>query len=397
MIKFAFKNLLTRKMKSIFTIIAITIASLIVLISYNVANQINEGIETTAAYYDVLVGPNGSSTDLVLSTMFFTENSLGTIDSSIYEELKNNKDVREAVPFATGDSYNGCKIIGTENSFLKTKKLKEGKLFENSFEVTIGSDVAKRFNLKIGDKIIGVHGLGESGHKHENNPYTIVGILDKTYTSYDNVIFTKVDSVWKSHAYHDEEEHADDTHNEIMAHEEHENGEYTAVLVKTKNPTAQSTVSKLMNEKIGIQAINPSTVLRDVLENVNFATKIVYVLCIIISIMAVIIIYMITLMMLEDIKKDVSLMRLLGLKRRTITGIILMQNMIVVVLGIILSFVLARVSLLFLNNITSSMGIVLNYLKVYKGEYLAMGVVALVSLLPMGMGLIKLFKKEISK
>ena len=45
------------------------------------------------------------------------------------EELKNNKDVKELVPFATGDNYKGSLIVGTEKAFLGSKDLKEGKYF----------------------------------------------------------------------------------------------------------------------------------------------------------------------------------------------------------------------------------------------------------------------------
>lgn len=400
MFKFSIKNLLTRKSKFIMTGIAILVASLIILFSYNVANQINEGIVTTATYYDLVVGPNGSSTDLVMDTMFFTGTSTGTIDSSVYESLKANRDVRTVIPFASGDNYNGHKIVGTSNQFLADKKVKEGKLFDKAFEVTIGYDLAEKYNLKIGDKIYGMHGASETGHKHENNPYTIVGILSKTYTSYDTTVFTTVDSVWKTHEHHeegeehDEEDEHDEDHDE--EHEEHiHEGNYTALLVKTKSPlTAVSLISDL-NKLSGVQAANPSTVLRDLMQNINIAAKIVYVLCVIIGVMSFIIICMITLMMMQDLKKDITLMRLLGLKRKTISGIIFIQNFIVIIFGVLLAFILTRVGLMFANNITASMGIVMNYTKIYFGEYIAILGVIVISLLPTIFSLIKMFRSDL--
>ena len=83
MFKFAIKNLLTRKSKFLITMIAIFVSTVIVLFSYNVARQINDGMITTATYYDVVVGPNGSSTDLVLSAMFFTGTLSDTVDASV--------------------------------------------------------------------------------------------------------------------------------------------------------------------------------------------------------------------------------------------------------------------------------------------------------------------------
>ena len=74
-----------------------------------------------------VVGANGSSTDLVMSTMFFTGTATSTVSSNVYEELKNNNDVKEVVPFATGDNYKGRLIVGTENVFLANKSLRNGE------------------------------------------------------------------------------------------------------------------------------------------------------------------------------------------------------------------------------------------------------------------------------
>ena len=207
MLKFSIKNLLTRKAKFLMTTIAIIIATLIIMFSFNVARQINDGIVSTASYYDIVIGANGSSTDLVMSTMFFTGTTTDTISSEVYEELKNNRDVSELVPFATGDNYKGSLIVGTEESFLTNKTFKDGKCFEEAFEIVLGYNVANESGLKIGDKVIGSHGVSESAHSHDNVPYIVVGILEKTHTAYDNTLFTKIDSVWKTH---DKSENSDE-------------------------------------------------------------------------------------------------------------------------------------------------------------------------------------------
>ena len=143
MLRFSIKNLLTRKAKFLITTIAIIISTLIIMFSFNVAGQINDGIISTASYYDVVVGANGSTTDLVMSTMFFTGTTTDTINSEIFDELKENKNVKEIVPFATGDNYKGKLIVGTEKSFLVSKILASGKYFEEPFEIVLGYNVAK--------------------------------------------------------------------------------------------------------------------------------------------------------------------------------------------------------------------------------------------------------------
>lgn len=392
MINFAIKNLLTRKSKFLITTIAIIISTLIIMFSYNLARQLNDGIISTASYYDVVVGADTSSTDLVMSTMFFTGTATETIGEEIYDELKNNKDVKEVIPFATGDNYMGGLIVGTESSFLREKNFESGNNFSKAFEIVLGHNVAEKNGLKIGDKIIGSHGVAESSHSHENNPYTVVGILQKTYTAYDNTLFTKTDSVWETHEEHEEHEENEE-HEE---HDEHEHKhEYTAILVKTKNPSEALNLMNELNKKVGILAVNPSTVLRELLENIDFVKNIVYVLCAVIGVMSFVIIYMINLMVMQDVKKDVLLMRLLGLQRKNISKIILFQNGVISILGVFVAFLLTRISLILVNNITTSMGIVMNYTKVYVQEYLIMIVVIIISLIPAFISLWKMFERSL--
>lgn len=402
MFKFAIKNLLTRKSKFLITMIAIFVSTVIVLFSYNVARQINDGMITTATYYDVVVGPNGSSTDLVLSAMFFTGTLSDTVDASVYNEINDSRDVMKIVPIATGDNYKGNKIIGTTRDLLDDKILKDGVMFEEPFEMIIGSNIAKKYNLKVGDDIVAAHGVSESSHSHEKSPYKVTGILEKTYTVYDDVLFTSPESVWNVHEHNDEDdvemfsgEHTE--HDENEENEEHSEhyGEYTALLIKTRNPSAALTLIDDVNKLPGVLAVNPSTVLRSLIESIDTTTVIVYVLCAIIAVMSFIIIYMINLMIMQDLRKDIVLMRLLGLKRKIITEIVLIQNALTSLLAMILSFAFTRIALVFANNVTVKMGVVMNYRKVYSGEYVILVAVFVISMIPTIFGLFKVFRKEL--
>ena len=402
MFKFAIKNLLTRKSKFLITMIAIFVSTVIVLFSYNVARQINDGMITTATYYDVVVGPNGSSTDLVLSAMFFTGTLSDTIDSSVYDEISESRDVMKIVPIATGDNYRGNKIIGTTRDLLDDKILKDGVMFEGPFEMIVGSNIAKKYNLKVGDDVVAAHGVSESSHSHEKSPYKVTGILEKTYTVYDDVLFTSPESVWNVHEHHDEDdvesfsgEHTE--HDENEEHDEHSEhyGEYTALLIKTRNPSAALTLIDDVNKLPGVLAVNPSTVLRSLIESIDTTTVIVYVLCAIIAVMSFIIIYMINLMIMQDLRKDIVLMRLLGLKRKIITEIVLIQNALTSLIAMILSFAFTRIALVFANNVTVKMGVVMNYRKVYSGEYVILVAVFVISMIPTIFGLFKVFRKEL--
>ncbi len=376
MLKFALKNMAIKKAKIILIVISIVISASVAILAYNISEQVDDGFKTTAAYYDMIIGPSGSSTQLAMNTMFFTESPLGTISYEYYEKLSADMRVNKAVPFTMGDSYNGAKIVGTTPDFLEGKELKKGEMYDTAFEAVIGSAVAEKYDLELGSEMITSHGLSEGGATHESTPLKVVGILEKTGTAYDNVIFTAVETVWSTHDHGTE----DGDHEESEEHEEH--GEICAILIKSKSFNQYNQIKTEYGKNAELLVINPSEVLREVMENVDLSAKIVYILCIIILIMNIFIISVITLLNMYDSKKEISLMRLIGVGMNKINLLYIIQNGIIGLMSTILAFVTSRLCLLMMGEFVASMGIVLNSMKVYPFEILIMAVVFVISVLP---------------
>ena len=384
MFKFAIKNMAIKKVKIVLIVISIVISASVALLAYNISEQVDDGFKSTAEYYDIIIGPAGSSTQLAMNTMFFTDKPLGTISYEYVEELRADMRINKAVPFTMGDSYNGAKIVGTEPFFLENKTLAEGEMFGEKFECVLGSAVAKKYGLSLGDELITSHGLAEGGHAHESNPLRVVGILKQTNTSYDNVIFTAVETVWATHDHGGEEEHAEEehVHDETCDHEHEEHGEICAILVKTKSFNHYNAVKAEYGADSKLLVINPSEVLREVLENVDMSSKIVYILCVIILIMNIFIISVITLLNMYDSKKEISLMRLIGIGMSKINLLYILQNGIIGLISTILAFATSRLCLILMGEFVASMGIVLNSARVYPLELAIMALIFTISVIP---------------
>ena len=388
MFKFAFKNMAIKKAKIILVVISIVISACVGLLAYNVAQQVDSGFKTTAGYYDIIIGPSGSSTQLAMNTMFFTEKPLGTISYDYVEKLEKDMRVNKVVPFTMGDSYNAAKIVGTTADFLDGKDIKDGTMFTEKFQCVIGAAVAEKYSLTVGSQLITSHGLTGEGHAHESNPLAVVGILKETKTAYDNVIFTPIETVWATHN-HSEENH--DEHEE-KNHEHH--GDVCAILVKSKSFNAYSQLSAEYGENSKLLVINPSEVLREVLENVDMSTTIVYILCIIILIMNIVIISVITLLNMYDSKKEIALMRLIGIGMNKINLVYIIQNGIIGLISTILAFAASRLCLVLMGGYVSSMGIVLDTAKIYPVELMIMAVVFVISVLPTVICTVNMSKKD---
>ena len=380
MFKFALKNMAIKKAKILLIVLSIVISASVAILAYNISEQVDDGFKTTASYYDTIIGPSGSSTQLAMNTMFFTDKPLGTISYEYVEQLEKDTKVNTVVPFTMGDSYNASKIVGTTPTFLAEKELAEGEMFDAKFEAVIGYEVANKYGLSIGDKLVTSHGLSEGGHSHEANPLVVVGILDKTKTSYDNVIFTAVETVWATHD-HGEEEHTDECPEGEHEHE-HEHGEVCAILLRCKSPNYVNAIKNEYSKNGELLIINPSEVLREVLENVDMTTDIVYILCIIILVMNIFIISVITLLNMYDSKKEISLMRLIGISMTKVNMLYIIQNAIIGVVSTALALLCSRLCILMIGGYVSSMGIVLDFAKIYPFEWVIMAVVFIISVLP---------------
>ncbi|MBR2024735.1 MAG: hypothetical protein IKA02_02880, partial [Clostridia bacterium] len=313
MLKFALKNMAIKKVQVILIVLSIVISAGIGVLAFNVSNQVSDGITENAGYYSAIIGPSGSETQLAMNTMYFAEEPLGTIPYSVVSMLQMDQRVRTVIPFAMADSYNGYNVVGTTTVFLDGKEVKEGSLFDDNSTLcaVVGYNVAKYNGLKVGDVIYTSHSA--SSTETHTQGIIVVGILKETHSSYDNIVFTQIKTLWHMH------DHEEDVEDE---HEGHDHATVCAVLVKTKNDAYAGQIVSEYDDKIitddhgdnhTLQAIVPMNAVRGVLNDTNNTKYIVYVLCAIILIMNIMVISIITLLNMYHSSKEISLMRLIGI------------------------------------------------------------------------------------
>lgn len=245
-IQFNFKQIKSRPLSSVLNIIlfatGVTIISLVFLLKDSFENQMDKN----AGGIDLVVGAKGSPLQLILSGIYHVDYPTGNIDYNEAIELSKNPLIKQAIPLALGDNFNGFRIVGTNKAYptIYNGQIQAGSLWQKDFEVTIGSKVASKTGLAIGQQFAGVHGLSaESDDVHESTPYTVTGIFKETGTVLDQLILTNIESVWKihdSHEHHHEHNEAEKGHEHDTdgghehehdadcdhSHEEHEEGEH---------------------------------------------------------------------------------------------------------------------------------------------------------------------------
>lgn len=169
------------------------------------------GSARAADRFDLIIGAAGSETQLVLSAVFLQPAPLTLLPGHVLKTLSQDPRVEWAAPVGFGDSYRDMPIIGTTQEFLTDKgrkPLAEGRGLEGPRDAVIGALV----DLPLGDTVQPVHGKpGEGGHVHEEAAYVITGRLARTGTPWDRAIFVPIETVWSIHGLpggHQEAGHA---------------------------------------------------------------------------------------------------------------------------------------------------------------------------------------------
>ena len=402
MLKFALKNMAIKKVQIILIVLSIVISAGIGVLAFNVATQVDEGITNNAGYYSAIIGPAGSNTQLAMNSMYFTDSPVGTIPYSVVSSLQQDQRVTSAIPFAMADNYNGYGVVGTTPAFLNgtppeyvgAKKIAKGEMFDETktLQAVVGYNVAKYCDLEVGDVIHTSHSASETD-KHAQG-LTVVGILEESHSSFDNIVFTQIQTLWEMHD-HGEEEHEGEEH--------HAHGTVCAVLVNTKNP---GYAMQLVNEYDGkiitaedgdtytLQAIEPMSIVRDVLSDADDTKYIVFVLCAVILIMNIMIISIITLLNMYHSAKEISLMRLIGISMKKINLLYIIQNSIMGLVSVLLAFGVSRICMSLMNGYVESMGVVLNMSKVYPMEFIILLAVFIISVLPTAIWTLCMSRKD---
>ena len=154
------------------------------------------------------------------------------------------------------------------------------------------------------------------------------------------------------------------------------------MLVRSKSLADYAALMNHYADSTDYLAINPNTVLREVMDNVDLSRKIVYILCAVILVMNLFVVSVIALLSLYDSRKEIALMRLIGISMGRINQLYLIQNALAGLAAMALALALSHLCLLAIRGFVAGMGIVLNAARIYPLEWAILLAVFLLSILP---------------
>ncbi len=221
----ALKSLRNRAFSTSLTVGSIALSVALLIGVENVRVGMRESFSNTISQTDLIVGTKGGTIQLLLYSVFGMGAPTENVSWEAYRQWAEHPAVAWTIPYSLGDSHRGFRVIGTNDDFYRHYRyrggqeiaLAEGRASENLYDVTLGADVASELNYTMGDEIAVTHGIGEVGFLvHDHMPFTVVGVLAKTFTPVDRALYVTLEGMEAIHWEDGAPPAADDGH----AHEE---------------------------------------------------------------------------------------------------------------------------------------------------------------------------------
>jgi putative ABC transport system permease protein len=198
LIRIALASLANRHFTALLTVFAVALSVCLLLAVERVRTEARASFANTISGTDLIVGARSGSVNLLLYSVFRIGNATNNIRWDSFERFAEHRQVQWAIPISLGDSHRGYRVMGTSTAYFEhyryarsqTLQLAQGRAFaDDPFEVVLGAEVAQALGYGLGEKIVLAHGVATiSLVKHDDKPFTVVGILERTGTPVDRTL-----------------------------------------------------------------------------------------------------------------------------------------------------------------------------------------------------------------
>ena len=428
----AWKSIRERGLASTLTALSVALGVMLMVVVLVISGAVNAVFSQRTIAYDLIVGhQRGGELPLVLSAVYRVQPASENLPYLYYKQLKEDRRVVSAVPFAFGDvtETGFFPLVGTtseyfENDYTPGEKFRiRGKRINGDFDAIIGSEVALRNDWDIGSQFRIQHGGAESTHVH-NEMFTVVAVIQQTGTPNDRTVFVNIEGFYAiaghetplnevemrlKNFYASDPDRLKIALDQITAaktleeteaaaghdgHHHHETPdaakEVTAVLIRTRadSPFDAINLSSELKEGYQAMAVNPMKPIRklmnDVLGNVKQGLVVLTAMIILVSGVSIFVsIYN----SMSDRRREIAIMRALGARRESVFAIVLAESIVLCVGGGVLGWLFGHgLSVAAAPYVTAQTGLLLDPWAIDSMEFILfpvlLGLAVLVGFLP---------------
>jgi putative ABC transport system permease protein len=389
-LRLAAQSLRNRWLTAMLTITAIAISIALLLGVEKVRTGARQSFADTISGTDLIVGARSGSLNLLLYSVFRIGNATNNITWASFGDLAAQPDVAWIVPLSLGDSHRRFRVLGTTPDYFQRYKYRQtqglrfasGKPFSDLFDTVIGADVVAELGYKLGDRVIISHGLGAvSFVAHDDKPFRVAGILEKTGTPVDRTVHVSLEAIeaihvdWQSGARIPGQSISADE----VRHMDLKPKAITAALIGLKSKLATFRLQRVINEykEEPLSAILPGAALQELwglVATAETALKAVSAMVVATALLGMVTMILTT---LNERRREMAILRSVGARPRTVLGLLMAEAGLLTLVGVGCGIILLYVALLVLQPyVDATYGLRLPIELPKPGEWATLGIIA---------------------
>jgi putative ABC transport system permease protein len=206
LLRLAWQSLVSRRLTVGLTIFAVALSVALFLGVEKVRTGAKASFADTISGTDLIVGARSGGVQLLLYSVFRVGNATNNVTWESYQDIAARDEVEWIVPMSLGDSHRGFRVMGTTPAFFDRYQYRadrslayaEGAVFDDLFDAVVGADVAAQLGYALDQEIVVAHGLA-SFTEHDDKPFRVSGILEKTGTPVDRTVFVSLEAIEAIH------------------------------------------------------------------------------------------------------------------------------------------------------------------------------------------------------
>lgn len=389
----AVKSLRNRRQTALLTVLSIAVSVCLLLGVEKVRHEVRAQFLNTVSGTDLVVGARSGSINLLLYTVFRIGDATNNISWNSYQEFANHPQVSWSIPLSLGDSHRGYRVLGTSNAYFEhlryggghSLRLQEGRVFTELYDVVLGAEVARQLNYQLGDQIIVAHGGGQvSFVHHDDQPFTVVGILAPTGTPVDRTLHVSLEAIEAIHVGWHSGMPSRRVSAEQVAKMDLTPKTITGFMVGLKSKVATFQLQRQINEyrREPLSAIMPGVALQQLWSLIGVAEKALLVVSALVVVSGLIGMMTNLLSSLNERRREMAILRSIGARPWQIAALLMSESLALTFAGLILGLALLYGGLLAAQPwIASQFGFYLSLGLPGPGDWLLMGAVLLAGLL----------------
>ncbi|MHA7815133.1 MAG: ABC transporter permease [Pseudohaliea sp.] len=184
--------------------LSISISVFVLLGVEFIRQEARESFGRTLSGADLIVGARGGQLNLLLYSVFRIGEPTNNIRWDSYQAIAADPAVAWTVPLSLGDSHRGFRVLGTNAAYFdhyrygsdRALALAAGEAELGTLGTVLGANVADKLGYGVGRAIVLAHGTGGVGFvKHDDHPFTVTGILERTGTPVDDTVHVSLEAI----------------------------------------------------------------------------------------------------------------------------------------------------------------------------------------------------------